>query len=76
MCQGQRKLLLDANITSEECPKEDKLEESRTHPDLPFFDIRTLITATDNFSATNMLGQGGFGSVYKVITLKHSKYLK
>ncbi|KAF3457327.1 hypothetical protein FNV43_RR01984 [Rhamnella rubrinervis] len=46
-------------------PTEENLEESRTHPDLPFFDIRTLITATDNFSATNMLGQGGFGSVYK-----------
>ncbi|KAF3458031.1 hypothetical protein FNV43_RR02695 [Rhamnella rubrinervis] len=62
--QGQRKLFLDANITSEKSPKE-KLEESRTHPDLPFFDIRTLSSATDNFSATNMLGQGGFGSVYK-----------
>ncbi|KAF3457330.1 hypothetical protein FNV43_RR01987 [Rhamnella rubrinervis] len=61
----QRELFLDANITSEESPKEEKLEESRRYPDLPLFDIRTLITATDNFSATNMLGKGGFGSVYK-----------
>ncbi|KAF3457341.1 hypothetical protein FNV43_RR01998 [Rhamnella rubrinervis] len=63
--KGQRELFLDANITSEESPEEEKLEESRPHPDLTFFDIRTLVTATDNFSATNMLGQGGFGSVYK-----------
>ncbi|KAF3455473.1 hypothetical protein FNV43_RR00102 [Rhamnella rubrinervis] len=63
--KGQCELFLDANITSEESPKEEKLEESRRHPDLPFFDIRTLITATDNFSATNMLGKGGLGSVYK-----------
>ncbi|KAF3457340.1 hypothetical protein FNV43_RR01997 [Rhamnella rubrinervis] len=62
---GQRKLFLDANITSEVFPKEEKLEESSTHPHLPFFDIRNLITATDNFSATKMLGEGGFGSVYK-----------
>ncbi|KAF3455469.1 hypothetical protein FNV43_RR00098 [Rhamnella rubrinervis] len=61
----QCKLTLGANITSEESPEEEKLEESRPHPDLTFFDIRTLVTATDNFSATNMLGQGGFGSVYK-----------
>ncbi|KAF3455514.1 hypothetical protein FNV43_RR00145 [Rhamnella rubrinervis] len=38
---------------------------SRTRPDLPFFDLTTLITATYNFSTRNMLGQGGFGSVYR-----------
>lgn len=34
-----------------------------------FFDMRTLRTATDNFSASNKLGQGGFGPVYKVCDL-------
>ncbi|CAL5344663.1 unnamed protein product [Camellia sinensis] len=31
----------------------------------PFIDLVTLSAATDNFSASNKLGQGGFGLVYK-----------
>jgi hypothetical protein len=31
------------------------------------FDFGTIRAATDNFSEENKLGQGGFGSVYKVI---------
>ncbi|KAJ0082410.1 hypothetical protein Patl1_10948 [Pistacia atlantica] len=34
-------------------------------PDLPMFDLRTIVAATDNFSTDNKLGEGGFGSVYK-----------
>ena len=30
------------------------------------FDLSTLEAATDNFSADNKLGEGGFGEVYKV----------
>jgi len=30
------------------------------------YDIGTIKTATANFSASNKLGQGAFGSVYKV----------
>ncbi|KAJ3708458.1 hypothetical protein LUZ61_012163 [Rhynchospora tenuis] len=33
--------------------------------DLPVFDIETILQATDNFSKTNEVGQGGFGIVYK-----------
>ncbi|CAH1448372.1 unnamed protein product [Lactuca virosa] len=33
--------------------------------ELPLFDFTTLTTATNNFSDTNKLGQGGFGCVYK-----------
>ncbi|KAJ9566251.1 hypothetical protein OSB04_002217 [Centaurea solstitialis] len=33
--------------------------------DLPLFDFRTLTVATNNFSSTNELGEGGFGCVYK-----------
>ncbi|KAF0922577.1 hypothetical protein E2562_038667 [Oryza meyeriana var. granulata] len=32
--------------------------------DLPSFDVATILYATNNFSADNKLGQGGFGPVY------------
>ncbi|KAK1391219.1 Receptor-like serine/threonine-protein kinase [Heracleum sosnowskyi] len=35
--------------------------------DLPLFDFRTIYNATDNFSHSNKLGEGGFGPVYKGI---------
>lgn len=37
--------------------------------DLHTFDWSVIAKATDNFSSTNKLGEGGFGSVYKVINL-------
>ncbi|XP_047335984.1 G-type lectin S-receptor-like serine/threonine-protein kinase At4g27290 [Impatiens glandulifera] len=33
--------------------------------ELPQFEFSEIVTATDNFSPINMLGQGGFGHVYK-----------
>ncbi|KAJ0530754.1 putative protein kinase RLK-Pelle-DLSV family [Helianthus annuus] len=33
--------------------------------DLDVFDLSTIVAATDNFSPSNKLGEGGFGSVYK-----------
>ncbi|KAJ4798623.1 Serine/threonine-protein kinase [Rhynchospora pubera] len=33
--------------------------------DLPVFNLCTILQATDNFSITNKLGEGGFGIVYK-----------
>ncbi|KAJ1272971.1 hypothetical protein BS78_06G244200 [Paspalum vaginatum] len=33
--------------------------------DLPFVCFRDIVSATNNFSVNNMLGQGGFGKVYK-----------
>ncbi|KAI3677008.1 hypothetical protein L1987_86626 [Smallanthus sonchifolius] len=33
--------------------------------DLDVFDLSTIVDATDNFSPSNKLGEGGFGSVYK-----------
>ncbi|CAL0309445.1 unnamed protein product [Lupinus luteus] len=34
--------------------------------ELPMFDFDTLTMATNNFSEANKIGEGGFGSVYKV----------
>jgi hypothetical protein len=34
--------------------------------DLPLFEYNNISTATNNFGSTNKIGQGGFGSVYKV----------
>ncbi|XP_039168299.1 cysteine-rich receptor-like protein kinase 10 isoform X2 [Eucalyptus grandis] len=39
----------------------------KNDPDSPFFDFATILTATNYFSASNKLGQGGFGPVYKGI---------
>ncbi|XP_022848664.1 G-type lectin S-receptor-like serine/threonine-protein kinase At4g27290 isoform X2 [Olea europaea var. sylvestris] len=33
--------------------------------DLPSFDLATIVAATDNFSSENMIGEGGFGQVYR-----------
>ena len=33
------------------------------------FDFKAIEAATDKFSETNKLGQGGFGQVYKVLLL-------
>ncbi|XP_060200284.1 G-type lectin S-receptor-like serine/threonine-protein kinase At4g27290 [Lycium barbarum] len=40
-----------------EGPKEDL--------ELLFFELATMVNATDNFSSNNKLGEGGFGPVYK-----------
>ncbi|XP_059449678.1 G-type lectin S-receptor-like serine/threonine-protein kinase At4g03230 [Corylus avellana] len=40
-------------------------EEDKKGIDVPFFDLASILAATDNFSEANKLGQGGFGPVYK-----------
>ncbi|XP_020272827.1 receptor-like serine/threonine-protein kinase SD1-8 isoform X3 [Asparagus officinalis] len=41
----------------------DRNSDNEVH--LPLFDLRTILFATNNFSNTNKLGEGGFGAVYK-----------
>lgn len=35
-------------------------------PELPLLSFESIITSTSNFSRENLLGEGGFGPVYKV----------
>ncbi|RXH89915.1 hypothetical protein DVH24_032272 [Malus domestica] len=37
----------------------------RNETELPFFSLRSILAATNNFSESNKLGEGGFGPVYK-----------
>ncbi|KAG6778621.1 hypothetical protein POTOM_014959 [Populus tomentosa] len=43
-----------------------EFEEGTTSSDLPLFDLSVIAAATNNFSGANKLGEGGFGSVYKI----------
>nr|GEZ53294.1 G-type lectin S-receptor-like serine/threonine-protein kinase At1g61490 [Tanacetum cinerariifolium] len=42
--------------------------------ELPIYEFKQIITATDNFSYRNKLGEGGFGPVYKGI-LDHGQHV-
>ena len=42
-------------------------EEKEEDLELSLFDLSSIACATDNFSGSNKLGEGGFGTVYKVI---------
>ena len=44
-------------------------------PDLPTFSFNSVASATGDFSEENKLGQGGFGTVYKVNQL-NSTFLR
>ena len=36
--------------------------------DLPLFDLATIVNATNGFSEDSLIGAGGFGPVYKVMS--------
>ncbi|KAH6836444.1 hypothetical protein C2S53_016503 [Perilla frutescens var. hirtella] len=40
-------------------------KKTREGLELPIFDLATIAAATNNFSGENMIGEGGFGPVYK-----------
>ncbi|CAN6546598.1 unnamed protein product [Malus baccata var. baccata] len=66
---GQPKFVNDPTTSGvrsyEDLPIKDEVDEHRGETDLPFFDLTTVVAATENFSSANILGHGGFGTVYK-----------
>lgn len=52
-----------AQIVKQE-PKKKKIQS--ISQELKIFDFQAIVVATSNFSIINKLGEGGFGSVYKV----------
>ncbi|GAV67414.1 Pkinase domain-containing protein/S_locus_glycop domain-containing protein/B_lectin domain-containing protein/Pkinase_Tyr domain-containing protein/PAN_2 domain-containing protein/DUF3403 domain-containing protein [Cephalotus follicularis] len=61
----KRKKALPSKYEGKTERKEYSSESKPDEVDLPLFDFDTIVTATDNFSDENKLGQGGFGIVYK-----------
>lgn len=51
---------------------EENNAQNNTDTNLPFFSLKMIVEATRNFDNVNKLGQGGFGSVYKVTETPHS----
>ncbi|KAK7305744.1 hypothetical protein VNO77_43654 [Canavalia gladiata] len=54
----------EISIAYDECKVQWK--KKRTSSNVHIFDFITILEATDNFSFTNKIGEGGFGPVYKV----------
>ena len=52
--------------------KGNELQANSTSTELEYFKLSSITAATNNFSPANKLGQGGFGSVYKVEFLAFS----
>ena len=48
------------------CQNDSNNEGWNEDMELPIFNLITISNATDNFAINNKLGEGGFGSVYKV----------
>ncbi|CAN1747821.1 G-type lectin S-receptor-like serine/threonine-protein kinase RKS1 [Linum perenne] len=45
--------------------EKEVLGGSTIYPELPFYDLGSILIATNSFSLANKIGEGGFGTVYK-----------
>lgn len=55
--------------TNSDIPAKDFQEKDDENIDLSIFSRATIEEATDYFSLSNKIGEGGFGPVYKVILI-------
>lgn len=66
--QRRRELLFlnsSTRLSDREASISTKGNKETGNVDVTFFDLSIVLAATDNFSTSNKLGQGGFGPVYK-----------
>ena len=59
---GGTTILSMMNYTAKETKK-----EANTSDEIEIFNFESMVAATNNFSASNKLGEGGFGPVYMVL---------
>lgn len=46
-----------------------EIQSQENEVEMPIYDFTTIETATNYFSFSNKIGEGGFGPVYKVVFL-------
>jgi len=63
-CQKRRTRRLPSSHHNEDVPG---------GPNIKRYTYRELVRATENFSPSNKIGEGGFGSVYKVICITFNR---
>lgn len=56
----------DYPVKSSSSPIQVLVGDQVNTPDLPVFSFNSVASATGDFAEENKLGQGGFGTVYKV----------
>ncbi|TKY66370.1 G-type lectin S-receptor serine/threonine-protein kinase [Spatholobus suberectus] len=66
-CIYMNKKIYRGKKTETKMSTEEKDKGGQEDLELPFFDLATIVNATNNFSIENKLGEGGFGPVYKGI---------
>ncbi|CAL5411064.1 unnamed protein product [Camellia sinensis] len=62
---GMHRWRANQRVKRENMRKDFKMVDSMDTSELPIIDFDKILVATDNFSTTNKLGEGGFGPVYK-----------
>jgi hypothetical protein len=57
---------MELDAINEEMNTNNNMKKKEKDFELPLFSYESVSTATNNFSAVNKLGEGGYGPVYKV----------